>query len=120
MINKLIYIYDSAYLSYEEAADGEHLQQLKNERKTVFCVEGFEDDEINEYFSGQRIHFDVIGNQDSSQEEEEAKFVIPFENKQTIMYWLPQEPRLFALCVNQGDFEIVEAEIKTEQQDDFS
>jgi len=52
MINKLIYIYDSAYLSYEEAAEieEEHLQQLKNERKTVFCVEGFEDDEVNEYF----------------------------------------------------------------------
>jgi len=51
MINKLIYIYDSAHLFYEEAAEieEEHFQ-LKNERKTVFCVEGFEDDEVNEYF----------------------------------------------------------------------
>ncbi len=71
MINKLIYIYDSAYMSYEEAAemDEQHMQRSQ-ERKTVFCVEGHEDAEVNEYFEGERINFNMNAIDNSSDEEE--------------------------------------------------
>jgi hypothetical protein len=79
----------------------------------VFCVEGHEDDEVNEYFAGERINFGMVKVQDSSSEEEESTFFIPFENSLSIKYWLPQEPRLFALCVGKGEVENFETEINT-------
>ena len=55
----------------------------------------------------------MIKVQDSSSEEEESTFFIPFENSLSIKYWLPQEPRLFAICVGKGDVENFETEINT-------
>jgi hypothetical protein len=91
LLNKLIYFFDSANLTYEEAAE---LNEDKVEnsvfRKTVFCVEGHEDYEINEYLEAERIKFAIDDNFDSgSSDSDDEKFFTPFENQLTIGYWLP-------------------------------